>query len=549
MPLHYRPQRPLQCLPVQIADEVVETGVVGRAVLLKLGNDPHPLLRGGQWSFVDAVPTRDRWRCIDACGAARQPCDFLGLAGDGSQGEQLFQRDVQAEQSAHLGDDPDRHQGVDAMVKHIVMALDLVIADEGSPERGQLFLHVGQVPYLHRSRCRGGVAALHGACASSAGHAANQVFRIVPSALERVGRQCHASPSLAGMDSGPINGHASLEQLPKTRQQLVVLWMLTRWQHADASVARGDCAVLRSESRQYRAGSGLDHQPCRICAQRANRLAVADRLTHLPAPVPCRGDFRGTDPIAAEAGHDGKRRFAQNDPFKGLLKVRNDPVDVMRVESVACRQLRGVRATRPQLRLQRLKGCRLSGHDRLQRAVDSSNGNLRGQQRQQLLFIQCHCRHPSRRQGLHEAAALHHQGKGIVQREHAGQASGGILAHTVAEQDVGSATPMHELLRQGVLHRKEQGLYLVGAHQRGVGSSQECLAQIGAAHSIGQVQALLHVLAKHRFPCMQVASHPCILRPLPWEQQANGRCAGRDMASAGGSWLPCCQRGTIGNDK
>ena len=228
-----------------------------------------------------------------------------------------------------------------------------------------------------------------------------------------------------------------------------------------------------------RAARGMQLRQRRERAAGARPRAAAD-----PGPRTARAtpSAKRTVPRRWRTQYSGSVASAVADPGAGQVRDERDlrrrepqaaqegaPLGQDRIEH---RRVRGdLDAHAPRSRSRARRARRSSALDRGDRArgdaqlgrVDRGERELAAEQRRDLLRRQRDREHRARRHALEEPPAQRHERQRVVEREHAGQTRGRVLAHAVADQRGRLDAPRAPELRERVLDEEERGQLQRGA--------------------------------------------------------------------------------------
>ncbi len=366
----------------------------------------------------------------------------------------------------------------------------------------------------------------------------------VPLALERIGRQRHAAPALAGVQALPVDPYAGRPQSPERSQQV----LLVRPRVAPRRQRGGDRPRVAAgqpapgERRQGGAGADLEERQVRLREQRAERVSEADGAPQVLDPVAGVGRLAGADPAAAQAREVRQARRRQRHLAQARREVRQDGLHRRRVEGAPGVEAPALDAERGQPAGHRGDGVERAGEHRVLRPVDRRELDTGADERPDLRLRQAHRQHGAGRRPLHQLAARGDEVEGILEREDAGEVGRRILAQAVPEHRARPHAPAHPQARQGGGDDKEGGL-----RQGGIGEAlrrravrgerrEEQLSQVETEPRPQQLGAAVDVPAEDGGAGIEVGAHAGVMNALAGEEKGDATLRRRlvDAALAGG---------------
>ncbi len=168
-----------------------------------------------------------------------------------------------------------------------------------------------------------------------------------------------------------------------------------------------------------------------------------------------------------------------------------------------------------------------AGHDHGRRSVDGGDGDVVGEEREDLVLGGLDGDHGAALgQRLHEGRTGGDETAGVLQGEHTGDVRGGYLADGVAGHEVRPHTPRLHQPVEGHLDGEQRGLGPPGLVQRSGVLAPHHLPQRTVQLVVQDGQYGIQGLREHREPAVQRTARPEPLRTLAGEQERGAAAAG-----------------------
>ncbi len=322
-----------------------------------------------------------------------------------------------------------------------------------------------------------------------------------------------------------------------------------------AGVAQGtdDPAVRRPPSMgagevgQVLAGAHLQQDEPGVGEQHVEGVAEPHRPAQMRAPVLGAGRLLGGDPGAGDVRQERDRRGPQRDGADLVDERADGAVHVGRVESVRGVQTAAAHALVREPLLEGVDGLRGAGDHAQRRGVDGGQRQAVAEPGGDLLLGQEDAEHGAVRHLLDQPAACGDQTYRVLQREHARQAGGHVLADAVADHGARLDTPRLPQPGQGELHAEQRRLGEPGLPQpvggRRVVRTEHQGAQVICHIRVEQLRAAVELGGEDTPLGVQVAGHAGILGALPGEEERDRGVAGRGGRGRGRALRQAAQRG------
>ena len=258
----------------------------------------------------------------------------------------------------------------------------------------------------------------------------------VAPALERVGRQRHAAARLVRPERGPVGAQAGEPEPPHGLEQegevVRALEGVAQGRQRHRIGPAGCRGLLQRPGAQRLARPDLDQHPPGLAPQLAHRIREPHRAAQVLRPVGGVRRLLGGDPAAGDVGEIGDLRRMQLDPLEERQEALHRRLHQRRMEGMGRLEPaadvarsgqpllgRGHRLLRPRQHRQLRPG------DRGQRETAGEPGAHR-------VLAQGHREHRPARQLVEQPGPPGHQAQRIVERQHAGEAGGDVLAEAEA---------------------------------------------------------------------------------------------------------------------
>lgn len=347
----------------------------------------------------------------------------------------------------------------------------------------------------------------------------------VAAPLEGVAGQPHRAAAARALDRGPVDGDTGAPRGAEAPQQVGVVGNVLAGvpQGADGTAARAPTVVGAGEVGEVLAGADLQQDEAGVGEQDVEGVAEPHRLTQVGAPVLGAGRLLGGEPGAGDVRQHRNLRGVQGDTADRFGEGGDGAVHAGGVEGVRGVQAAAAHALVREPPFEGVDSLGGAGDHGERRGVDGRQSETLAEAGGGLLLGQEDAEHGAVRHLLDQSAPGSDEPYGVLEREHARQARGDVLADAVPGHGARLDAPGLPLPGQGELHAEQRGLGELGLPQplRGLGTlrAEHQGAQILPEVRGEQLRAAVELGGEDRLLAVQAAGHAGVLGALPGEEE------------------------------